>query len=325
MELGMSEKRAFANFDDSSAVVDGFRRTVRHVWHLSHDVLSNSHFGLVDETTYDAFEKDLCKIVEDNLERLDCVFLDLDFSGNIEKSEDAASRKLVGFNLGITIRRRWPQLPIIIVSRFTENEILRKGLTFDFDQVCEGIELTQMSIAAFNGMLDLAQKKRKNVIESFGDVPVSFLTGKNRYFRRVPVDKMAEKYAFVAMPFDTKIVSTDVWNLGIRDALSELSISAMRADLDISSKAIVDKIATYIFDSSFVVADLTKWNANVLYELGLAHASNKQCILIYNAEHEKSLPFDVRHIYAIRYEANNVTGLKTALIAAAESILHPKK
>jgi len=94
-----------------------------------------------------------------------------------------------------------------------------------------------------------------------------------------------------------------------------------RADMDLASQPIMDKVATYIFDSAFVIADLTEWNGNVLYELGLAHASNKDCIIIYNANKESSLPFDVRHIAAIKYDPSDIEALKKNLLAAVKDLL----
>ena len=126
------------------------------------------------------------------------------------------------------------------------------------------------------------------------------------------------------MSFYKDVVSNDVWELGIRRALDELSIEAVRVDFDRGSKSIMDKIATYIFESAFVVADLTRSNANVLYELGLAHASNKECIHLYNASDVGSLPFDVRHIRAIKYEPSSLTSLKAELLSTVRDLLEAK-
>ncbi len=321
----MTDKRAFAYFDDSQDVVESFKKSVRKVWHLQHDVLCNSRFGKVDESTYDIFEEEVCGIIEGSLERLECIFLDLDFSGNAENGNANEERDLVGFLLGREIRQRWPQLPIIIVSRFTEKEIIRKGLLFDFDDVREGIALTQLDLAGFNGMLDLAKRKRQNVIEGFGDVPVAFLTGKNKFFRRTTINRPTKEYAFAAMPFDTNVVSNDVWKFGIEGAMKEVEVEVCRADMDLASRPIMDKVATYIFDSAFVIADLTGWNANVLYELGLAHASNKDCILIYNANDVSLIPFDVRHIAAIKYDPSDIESLKKDLSSAVKDLLQERR
>jgi hypothetical protein len=49
-----------------------------------------------------------------------------------------------------------------------------------------------------------------------------------------------------------------------------------------------------------VVADCTARNANVFYELGLAHVLGRPVILI--SQDSSDVPFNVRHIRVIRYE-----------------------
>lgn len=60
-------------------------------------------------------------------------------------------------------------------------------------------------------------------------------------------------------------------------------------------KDIVEGIAT----SDVIIADLTGLNANVFYELGLAHAMNKKVIIITQAIDD--LPFDIRSYRANQY------------------------
>ena len=60
-------------------------------------------------------------------------------------------------------------------------------------------------------------------------------------------------------------------------------------------KDIVEGIAT----ADVIIADLTGLNANVFYELGLAHAMNKKVIIITQAIDD--LPFDIRSYRANQY------------------------
>ncbi|MES9924532.1 MAG: hypothetical protein ABW152_10585 [Candidatus Thiodiazotropha endolucinida] len=317
----MKQRPAFVYIDDEEATVESFRKTVRKVWNLQHDVLSNVTFGPIGEADYDLFEEEICSVIDKDIERVECVFLDLDFSGNIESSEWNGEPDLVGLNIGREIRSRWPQLPIIIASRFTQKEILKKGLIFDFDNMYDGITLMQMSVGEFEGIRQLAKQKRQNLIEGLSDIPVSFRIGRNKYFRRWGDAPEKSKYAFVAMPFNTDIVRPDVWELGIKGALSELSIEAYRVDMDYGSVPVMEKIATLIFESAFVIVDITGWSANVLYETGLAHSANKETITICESEKVMELPFDIRHISTIAYTPSDLNKLKNDLVKSVRAIL----
>lgn len=92
-------------------------------------------------------------------------------------------------------------------------------------------------------------------------------------------------------------------------------------DLD-SSQSILKDIVKGIADADFIIADLTSENPNVFYELGLAHALNKQTIII--TQSIGSLPFDIQSYRAIEYstEFYKVNDLFTKLdnyLSQAES------
>jgi hypothetical protein len=66
-----------------------------------------------------------------------------------------------------------------------------------------------------------------------------------------------------------------------------------------------------------VVGDITTGNANVHYEIGLAHANRVTTILIMREGGE--IPFDLREFNVIFYE--NVTQLREALVRRLQAIL----
>ena len=81
-----------------------------------------------------------------------------------------------------------------------------------------------------------------------------------------------------------------------------------------------------------LLADLTDRNANVFYELGLAHAVRKP--VVFTAPKVEDVPFDLRHLRVIIYDIREpewasdlkyrVTDyLKTALKEPDKSIPHP--
>lgn len=315
----MTVKRAFVYIDDNEEIIKAFKKTVNNEWNIRAEVLSNTRFGNINNEEYDDFEKEVCDLIQNNIDIIECIFLDLDFSGSVI-TDDEMPPDLMGITLGRKIRKSWSQMPIIISTRFTEKEIIKKGLKFDFDNIYDGITLIHMALEEFEGMLMLAKQKRSNLIESFGDVPISFKIGRNKYFRRSIESVINEDYVFVAMPFDESIVNKDVWELGIKGAMSELDLHVTRVDIDKRSTPIMEKIATLAFECTFCIVDLTGWNANVLYELGLVHTANKDCIMICQGDDEFELPFDVKHMKVIKYNSGDISTLKEELIDAVKQL-----
>lgn len=81
---------------------------------------------------------------------------------------------------------------------------------------------------------------------------------------------MEHKKAFILMPFTESL--NDVYDFLIKGALVEAGYQVKRAD-DIKSQSnILEDIVKGIIESDLIVADLTDSNANVYYELGIAHA-----------------------------------------------------
>jgi hypothetical protein len=81
-----------------------------------------------------------------------------------------------------------------------------------------------------------------------------------------------------------------------------------------------------------LLADLTDKNANVFYELGLAHAAKKP--VIFTSAHVDDVPFDLRHLRVIIYDVRepewsvrlrkSVTDyLRNAIKEPEKSIPHP--
>lgn len=108
---------------------------------------------------------------------------------------------------------------------------------------------------------------------------------------------------FVLMPFEKKL--TEIYERYVKRAVSENSgLRCERAD-DINKPSVVMKdVWERINRARVIIADLTGHNANVFYELGLAHALGKLVILIVRKERgkRKLMPFDVSGVRAIVYD-----------------------
>jgi nucleoside 2-deoxyribosyltransferase len=102
----------------------------------------------------------------------------------------------------------------------------------------------------------------------------------------------AQLFAFVLMPFDKKLRKRYE---RIQRAADEAGIRAERVDdQSFYRRGIVDRIHSQIEASDFIIADMSKPNPNVFYEVGYAHAKHKLCLLL--TDDTDTIPFDLRHL-----------------------------
>ena len=86
-------------------------------------------------------------------------------------------------------------------------------------------------------------------------------------------------------------------------AIKEAGFEPVRADELFSSGSVVEQIWEQIEKAKVLLADLTGKNANVFYELGLAHARGKP--VIFTSGVLEDVPFDLRHLRVIIYEVHD--------------------
>ena len=77
---------------------------------------------------------------------------------------------------------------------------------------------------------------------------------------------------------------------------------------------VVDAVSDAIRTSELILADVSKLNVNVSYELGFAYALRKTTVLIVSAEAAKDIPFSLAGYPVVYYEPDNLTGLSTGLL-----------
>lgn len=151
--------------------------------------------------------------------------------------------------------------------------------------------------------------------------------------RRISKQPQVRAYletCFVMMPFGNWFDKyyQDIYVPAIREA----GFEPVRADELFSSGSVVEQIWEQIKKARLLLADLTERNANVFYELGLAHAAKKP--VVFTAPKVEDVPFDLRHLRVIIYDIREpewaaglrkcVTDyLKNALKEPEKSIPHP--
>ncbi|MHB8463070.1 MAG: hypothetical protein ACYDA1_10510 [Vulcanimicrobiaceae bacterium] len=115
----------------------------------------------------------------------------------------------------------------------------------------------------------------------------------------LPSSPINERLVSVMMPFSSDF--DEVYS-SITSAVRAAGKQCQRADDIWQHDAIIQDVVTLIATSSVVICDVSRKNANVYYEAGIAHTIGKDVILL--AQSEEDIPFDLRHLRHIRYLNN---------------------
>ncbi len=112
---------------------------------------------------------------------------------------------------------------------------------------------------------------------------------------------------FVIMPFGRKSDSSGreidfdrVYKAVIEPAISDVGFDPVRADEEVNAGLIHKAMYERLMLSEYAVADLTIFNPNVYYELGVRHAVRPQTTVLLSAD-ESRLPFDVGYLRTLPY------------------------
>lgn len=103
---------------------------------------------------------------------------------------------------------------------------------------------------------------------------------------------------FIIMPF-SESWSDDICKC-IKEVCVKQGIIATRGDDFMTPGVILDDIWKGINESELIIADITVHNANVFYELGIAHTLGKDVILLHQKDGEK-VPFDINNRRYVSY------------------------
>jgi hypothetical protein len=125
---------------------------------------------------------------------------------------------------------------------------------------------------------------------------------------------------FVIMPFNDEF--NPVYADAIEPAFNRFALKPVRTDKSIATGNLVEAIRFGIQHCYFAIADITGGGANVMYEVGMAHAQAKQVILLQRkGEEEKTrLPFDLLTESVIFYAPDELNKLKAEIENAIQKI-----
>lgn len=136
------------------------------------------------------------------------------------------------------------------------------------------------------------------------------------------VDVKSGESCFVMQPFAAP--HGDYFEKIFKPAIEKTGLKAVRADADLfGTGKIIDQIWRGINNSKVLVAELSTRNANVLYELGLAHALQKPVVLV--SSNSPDVPFDLKHIRVIYYDVTDPFWGAKLIEKVAENILSALK
>jgi hypothetical protein len=84
--------------------------------------------------------------------------------------------------------------------------------------------------------------------------------------------------------------------------------------------AVIQDVFDLIFTSSIIIADISRKNPNVFYEIGIAHTLGKYVVPI--AQSTEDIAFDVGHHRVLKYslEGDGRTKLKNGLQSRLKTI-----
>jgi len=125
-----------------------------------------------------------------------------------------------------------------------------------------------------------------------------------------------ERLCFVLMPFSDAL--QEVYARAIKPACEKAGFTSLRVDELKGAFNINRRIIESIFVSDAIIADLTDWNPNVFYEMGVAHAIDNKTIMIIQSTSQ--LPFDVSGYNCIMYD-HTETGLTELTNKIVEALL----
>ena len=124
---------------------------------------------------------------------------------------------------------------------------------------------------------------------------------KKKVAKKKVAKKKTKELCFVLMPF--KEPFDTYFDVIISPAIDIVGLEPIRGDSVFMSSSIVGDIWKKTQKAKVLIAELTEKNANVFYELGLAHAIGKPVILI--SENMEDVPFDLRNYRVITYDKDN--------------------
>lgn len=195
------------------------------------------------------------------------------------------------------------------VEQFSAVEKFYSGKKLPEDEFFENTLIREFSIPRerVRAFIDIFTKNL-NFLHSFRSSQPTTSPSESLFAERQPSLPPAEDQpdgartyldtCFVMMPFGQWLDQyyRDIFIPAIKDA----GMEPVRADELFSTGSVIEQIWDQIQRAKVLLADLSGKNANVFYELGLAHAACKP--VVFTTCDLEDVPFDLRHLRVVTYD-----------------------
>ncbi len=166
-----------------------------------------------------------------------------------------------------------------------------------------------------NHILLSSQKNRTIDVKNEESIHLSgFLKSNGLSEEDIKIDR---KLVFVLTPFNKEFNSAFE---SIKKVCSKVNLKCLRGDEEYIKSDIFTHILKSLTKANIIIANIDGRNSNVFYELGLAHALNKNTIIVSKAT--KNIPVDVKSKFMILYKDQHEfeSELKNQLLKIFSSI-----
>ena len=93
-----------------------------------------------------------------------------------------------------------------------------------------------------------------------------------------------------------------IFDVSVRPAMHKSGLDVRQMEVAFDSFTALGEVATWIRKAEVITADLSDWNADVAYVLGLCHALGRCPILL--AKRPVDLPFNLEALRCVSYDAS---------------------
>lgn len=128
-------------------------------------------------------------------------------------------------------------------------------------------------------------------------IPRCFKTGGQLCINPEARQTESEQRVFIGMPFRPKY--EDLYKFAIKPVLDELGLEAWKANEEIQNVDLMCKVCAGIQISGSAIMEISDWNPNVMFELGLIYGLGKEAFII-KAKKAK-IPVDLHGMILIIY------------------------